>query len=67
MVDGTADIGMVSREIKDAELKKGIKVQVLAIDGLAVIVNKSNKLDSISKDNVKKIFLGEITEWEEIK
>lgn len=67
VVDGTADIGMVSREIKDAELKKGIKVQVLAIDGLAVIVNKSNKLDSISKDNVKKIFLGEITEWEEIK
>lgn len=67
VVDGIADIGMASREVKDAELNKGIKVKVLATDGLAIIVNKDNKLDSISKDNVKKIFLGEIKNWEDVK
>ncbi|WP_394990688.1 substrate-binding domain-containing protein, partial [uncultured Helicobacter sp.] len=48
VLDGIADIGMVSREVKDTELKKGLKVQVLATDGLAIIVNKANALDSIS-------------------
>lgn len=65
--EGIADIGMVSREVKESELKKGLQAQILALDGLAVIVNKSNKLDNISKENVKKIFMGEITEWDEVK
>ena len=58
---------MVSREFKDSELKKGLKTQVLALDGLAVIVNKSNPIDSLSKDSVKKIFTGDITTWEKVK
>lgn len=66
-IEGIADIGMVSREVKQSELKKGLKVQVLALDGLAVIVHKSNKLDSISKENVKKIFMGELSEWDKVK
>ena len=66
-IEGIADIGMVSREVKQSELKKGLKAQVLALDGLAVIVHKSNKLDSISKENVKKIFMGELSEWDKIK
>ncbi|CAM2860303.1 substrate-binding domain-containing protein [Helicobacter burdigaliensis] len=66
VVDGLADIGMVSRDVKKGELDKGIKVQVLAVDGLAIIVNKENKLDNISKENVKKIFTGEIKEWEKL-
>ena len=66
-IEGIADIGMVSREVKQSELKKGLKVQVLALDGLAVIVHKSNKLNSIRKDNVKKIFIGELSEWDKIK
>lgn len=65
--EGIADIGMVSREVKQSELKKGLKAQVLALDGLAVIVHKSNKLDSISKENVKKIFMGELSEWDKVK
>ncbi|WP_394908320.1 substrate-binding domain-containing protein [uncultured Helicobacter sp.] len=67
VLDGIADIGMVSRELKEAELKKGLKVQVLATDGLAIIVNKANALDSISKESVKKIFMGEVTKWQEVK
>ena len=67
VVEGIADIGMVSREVKESELKKGLKVQVLATDGLAVIVNKANGLDNISKESVKKIFMGELTDWEEVK
>ena len=65
--EGIADIGMVSREVKQSELKKGLKAQVLALDGLAVIVHKSNKLDDISKESVKKIFMGELSEWDKIK
>ncbi|RAX56521.1 phosphate ABC transporter substrate-binding protein [Helicobacter monodelphidis] len=67
VVEGIADLGMVSRELKKAELDKGINVNVIAIDGLAVIVNKENPIDNISKDNVKKIFLGDIQNWEDVK
>lgn len=66
-VDGIADIGMVSREVKKTELDRGIKQEVLAIDGLAVIVHKTNKLNSISKEQVKAIFSGELMNWEDIK
>ena len=66
-IEGIADIGMVSREVKQSELKKGLKAQVLALDGLAVIVHKSNKLDDISKESVKKIFMGEVTNWNEVR
>ena len=66
-IEGIADIGMVSREVKQSELKKGLKAQVLALDGLAVIVHKSNKLDDISKESVKKIFMGELSEWDKVK
>ena len=66
-IEGIADIGMVSREVKQSELKKGLKAQVLALDGLAVIVHKSNKLDDISKESVKKIFMGEVTNWDEVR
>lgn len=67
VVEGIADIGMASREIKESELKKGINAQVLAIDGLAVIVNKENPINNLKKEDVRKIFLGEITSWEQVK
>lgn len=67
VVEGIADIGMASREIKESELKKGINAQVLAIDGLAVIVNKENPISNLKKGDVRKIFLGEITSWEQVK
>ena len=59
--EGVCDIGMASRELKDTET--GVKSTVLAMDGIAVIVNKDNSLDAITKDQIKQIYTGEITEW----
>ena len=59
--EGVCDIGMASRELKDTET--GVKSTVLAMDGIAVIVNKDNSLDAITKDQIKQIYIGEITEW----
>lgn len=66
-VEGIADIGMVSRELKESELSKGLKAQVLAIDGLAVIVNPKNGIDSLKPEQVKAIFEGKTTKWSEVK
>lgn len=66
-IEKIADIAMVSREFKTNELKSGLKTQVLALDGLAVIVNKENSINSLSKESVKKIFAGEITDWNRVK
>ena len=66
-IEKIADIAMVSREFKASELKSGLKTQILALDGLAVIVNKENSIDSLSKESVKKILAGEITDWDRVK
>lgn len=66
-LQGIADIAMVSREFKDSELKSGIKTQILALDGLAIIVNRSNLIDSLSKDNIRQIFSGKINSWDRVK
>lgn len=60
-MDGTADIGMASRGLKDSE--SSLTATVIAIDGIAVIVNNKNTVDSLTKDEVKAIFTGETTTW----
>ena len=65
--DGTVDIGMASRELKDSEKSKGLKGIKIAIDGIAVIVNKDNSLDSITSEQVKSIFTGKVTDWSQVK
>ena len=67
VAENIADIGMLSRDLKESEKKKGLKERVLAIDGLAVIVNNDNPIENISKENVKDIFLGNIKTWLELK
>ncbi|WP_100065591.1 substrate-binding domain-containing protein [Miniphocaeibacter massiliensis] len=62
--DGIAQIGMVSRELKDSE--KGLKDTVIALDGIAVIANKSNEANDLKLEDIKKIYSGEVTSWEEI-
>ena len=59
-IDGTADIGMASRELKDSELAE-LEGTVIALDGIAIIVNNENELDNISMEQIKDIFVGEIT------
>ena len=61
--EGTCDIGMVSRELKDSE--SGVKATVIAQDGIAVIVNPGASLDNLTSDQVKGIYTGELTTWEE--
>ncbi|WP_282920145.1 substrate-binding domain-containing protein [Ignavigranum ruoffiae] len=62
--DGTADLGMASRELKDEEKEK-LDFDAIAMDGIAVIVNKESKVEELSMENIKKIYLGEITTWED--
>lgn len=66
-IEGICDIGMASRELKDSETEKGLKSTVIAMDGIAVIINKDNTLDDITSDDVCKIYTGEITSWSEIQ
>lgn len=66
-IDGTADIGMASRDLKEDEVDKVKEVKSMAVDGIAVIVNKDNKVDDIKLDSVKNIYLGELTTWDEVK
>jgi phosphate transport system substrate-binding protein len=62
--EGTCDIGMVSRELKDSE-KGGVSAQVIAQDGIAVIVNPGSSVDSLTSDQVKGIYTGELATWED--
>lgn len=65
-VDGVCDIGMASRELKDSELDKGVTPTVIAIDGIAVVVNPQSAIDGLTKEQVQKIFLGEVTNWKDL-
>lgn len=64
---GIADIGMVSREVRQSELDKGLKASVIAIDGLAVIVHPKNSVESLDKTQVKGIFEGSVKSWRELR
>lgn len=65
-LEGTCDIGMASRELKDSETEGGLTGTVIAMDGIAVVVNNDNPTSDLSKDDVNGIFRGEITTWDEI-
>ena len=62
--DGTLDIGMASRELKDSETEEGLTATKIAMDGIAVIVNQENPVEDLSSDNVKGIFTGGTTTWD---
>ena len=66
-INGTCDIGMASRALKDSEKAKGVKEITIAIDGIAVIVNKLNPVADMTKTQVEQIFTGNITKWSEVK
>lgn len=67
VVEGVCDIGMASRELKDSELEAGLTPLVIAMDGIAVIVNNDSPVEELSSDNVKAIFTGEVTDWADIQ
>ncbi|MEG1479043.1 MAG: substrate-binding domain-containing protein, partial [Clostridiales bacterium] len=65
-IEGTCDIGMASRDLKDTE-KESLKATAIALDGIAVIVNQENPISNMTKDQVKSIFVGETTTWDAVK
>ena len=64
-IDGTYDIGMASRELKEEEAAE-LEPTVIATDGIAVVVNNANPLDELSADQVKDIYVGNVSTWDEI-
>lgn len=65
-IDGTYEIGMSSRALKEDE-KSQLNEHTLAIDGIAVILNKENPTTDLSSDNITKIYTGEVTTWSEVQ
>lgn len=65
-INGICDIGMASRELKDSEKAAGLTSTVIAIDGIAVIVNLNNPVSELSKAQVEQIFTGNFTKWSDI-
>ena len=64
--DGTCDLGMASRELKDSETSQGVKPVVIAMDGIAVVVNNDSAVNGLTSEQVKGIFTGEITDWSDV-
>lgn len=64
--EGICDIGMASRELKDEEKSAGLTATVIAIDGIAVIVNDNNPIETMTKDQVKSVYVSETTDWSQL-
>ena len=65
-IEGVCDIGMASRAVKDSEIEAGLTSITIAMDGIAVIVSNDNATDGLTTDQVRAIYMGEITDWSEI-
>ncbi len=63
---GTADIGLASRALKDEEKAEGAVEHIVALDGVAVVVNPQNGVESLTTEEIAKVFTGEITNWSEL-
>ena len=64
--EGRCDIGLASRALKDDEKASGLKETVLALDGIAIIVNPENKVSDLTVEQIAKIYTGEITNWKDV-
>ena len=65
-IEGVCDIGMASRAVKDSELEAGLVSTTIAMDGIAVIVSNDNAQTDLTADQVRAIYMGEITDWSEV-
>ena len=66
-IEGVCDIGMASRDLKDSELESGLTPTVIAMDGIAVVVNNESPVSELTSENVKDIFTGDITDWADVQ
>ncbi|MDU3801486.1 phosphate ABC transporter substrate-binding protein [Acinetobacter sp. RIT592] len=65
-INGVAEIGMSSRDLKGEEKQAGLKEDKIAVDGIGIITHKNNKVKSITMDQLKGIYTGKITNWKEL-
>ena len=65
-LDGVCDIGMASRALKDSEIEAGLNGLTIAMDGIAVIVSNDNPVNGLTSEQVRDIYMGEITDWSEV-
>ena len=64
--NGTCDIGLSSRALKDEETAAGLKGTTIALDGIAIIVNENSKVEDLSVEEIAQIYTGEITDWSKV-
>ena len=67
VLEGICEIGMASRELKDSERSAGLTPTVIAMDGIVVVVNKENATEGLTREQVKEIYTGVLTDWSEVK
>jgi phosphate transport system substrate-binding protein len=65
-IEGTSQIGMTSRDLKDEEKSSGLKETQIALDGIAIITHKSNEVKDLTMDQIKDIYTGKITNWKQV-
>ncbi len=65
-IQGACDIGMASRDVKESEMAEGLTQTTIAMDGIAVIINKDNEVKDLTSEQIMKIYLGEITKWSDV-
>jgi phosphate transport system substrate-binding protein len=66
-LDGSYTIGMASRDLKDSETEGGAVATVLALDGIAVVVNPANPVEDLTVDQIKGVYTGELTVWSDLQ
>ncbi len=66
VLSGTADIGLASRALKDEEKAEGAVAHIVALDGVAVVVNPANGVESLTTEEIAEVFTGGITNWSEL-
>ncbi|MDK2563601.1 phosphate ABC transporter substrate-binding protein [Romboutsia sedimentorum] len=65
-IEGTSQIGMTSRDLKDEEKNAGLKETQIALDGIAIITHKNNEVKDLTIDQIKGIYTGKITNWKQV-
>lgn len=65
-IEGLCDIGMASRAVKDSELAEGLVSTTICMDGIAVVVNQENEVSNLTLEQIRQIFIGEVTSWGDI-
>lgn len=66
-IEGVCDIGMSSRDLKDTEIAEGVAATRIAMDGITVIVNNENSVEDLTSEQIKDIFVGDVTNWSEVQ